>query len=53
MYGVQGVQQGDPLGPLLFALSLQEVLVELLSLFDEASGKIWYLDDGTIFGRLE
>ena len=53
LYGVRGVQQGSPLGPLFFALALQEVLIELRSLFDDASWKIWYLDDGTIYGNLE
>ena len=36
-----------------FPLALQEVLIEVRPLFDEASWKIWYLDDGTIFGNLE
>ena len=53
MHGVRGVQQGSPLGPLFFALALQEVLAELRPLFDDASWKIWYLDDGTIYGNLE
>ena len=29
------------------------MLVELRPQLDDASGKIWYLDDGTIFGSLE
>lgn len=44
-----GVQQGDPLGPLLFALTLRE----LLSSFTpsrEMKLQLWYLDDGTIVG---
>ena len=53
LHGVRGVQQGSPLGPLFFALALQEVLAELRPLFGDASWKIWYLDDGTIFGNLE
>ena len=42
LHGVRGVQQGSPLGPLFFALALQEVLAELRPLFDDASWKIWY-----------
>ena len=52
-FGVRGVQQGSPHSPLFFSLALQEVLVELRPLFDDASWKLWYLDDGTIFGSLD
>jgi Reverse transcriptase (RNA-dependent DNA polymerase) len=46
-----GVQQGDPLGPLLFALTIQPILVKVqqecqLDFFR------WYLDDGTIGGNV-
>ena len=44
----EGVQQGDPLGPLLFSLTIHQLLVSLKSEF-----KIFYLDDGTIGGPLE
>lgn len=45
----QGVQQGDPLGPLLFALTLHPLVKKIASqctLYLHA----WYLDDGTIVG---
>ncbi|CAG9135278.1 unnamed protein product [Plutella xylostella] len=43
-----GVQQGDPLGPLLFSLAVQDVIASLHSPLN-----IWYLDDGTIGGSPE
>jgi hypothetical protein len=46
-----GVQQGDPLGPLLFAITLQPVLEKIRV---ECPGLImnsWYLDDGTLAGN--
>ena len=42
---MEGVQQGDPLGPLLFCLTIHPLVFLLKS---ELS--IWYLDDGTIEG---
>ena len=39
------MQQGDPLGPLLFCLTLQPLVVKLKSEF-----KVFYLDDGTLGG---
>ncbi|MCI42906.1 hypothetical protein A2U01_0064143, partial [Trifolium medium] len=44
-----GVQQGDPLGPLLFALVLHHLIHNIIDnckLFLHA----WYLDDETIIG---
>ena len=41
----EGVQQGDPLGPLLFCLVIQPLILQLKSEF-----RLFYLDDGTIGG---
>ncbi|XP_029654873.1 uncharacterized protein LOC115228431 [Octopus sinensis] len=43
-----GVQQGDPLGPLLFVLAIDPVARSVSSVFNA-----WYLDDATIGGTLE
>ena len=46
----QGVQQGDPLGPLLYALVLQKVEISISK--DSCCADLllhrWYLDDGAI-----
>ena len=39
------VQQGDPLGPLLFSLAIHDIASSIKSNFD-----VWYLDDATIAG---
>ena len=39
----EGAQQGDPLGPLLFSLTIHSMLIRLQSEF-----KLFYLDDGTL-----
>ena len=53
IYGHSGVHQGSLLGPLLFALALDEIIGPICR---EYAGSdvwpIWYLDDGTIFGPL-
>nr|GEX12120.1 hypothetical protein [Tanacetum cinerariifolium] len=45
----QGVQQGDPLGPLLFALVLHPLICKIRNSFS-LSLQAWYPDDGTIVG---
>lgn len=44
-----GVQQGDPLGPLIFTLTLHP-LVNKISSECTLDFHAWYLDDGTIVG---
>jgi len=41
---------GDPLGPLLFCCGIQEVL-NILG--EERIQSFWYMDDGTIGGRVD
>ena len=48
-----GVQQGDPLGPLLFALVLQKI-INAIDADDDCVHilyQAWYLDDGTLAGK--
>ena len=49
LWSHQGVQQGDPLGPLLFALVLHPLICKIRDSFS-LSFQAWYLDDGTIIG---
>ena len=43
----EGVQQGDPLGPLLFCASLLKLARSMTSEFNA-----WYLDDGSVGGHV-
>ncbi|XP_026459245.1 uncharacterized protein LOC113359892 [Papaver somniferum] len=49
IFSSKGVQQGDPLGPLLFSLVLHQ-LVRKINVECTLSLQAWYLDDGTIIG---
>ena len=44
----EGVQQGDPLGPLLFCLTIHNMVEQLRSQLN-----VFYLDDGNLGGSLE
>ena len=48
-----GVQQGDPLGPLFFAITLQPVLQRIKDEVPNLKMNAWYLDDGFIAGDLQ
>ncbi|XP_063629995.1 uncharacterized protein LOC134801393 [Cydia splendana] len=43
-----GCQQGDPLGPAILGLAINPIIQNLSSDFN-----VWYLDDGTLGGKLE
>ena len=45
LQSAEGVQQGDPLGPLLFCLTINPLIANLKSEF-----RVFYLDDGTVGG---
>ena len=46
IFSAESVHQGDPLGPLLFCLTIHLILEKLESAF-----KVFYIDDGTIGGE--
>ena len=48
LQSAEGVQQGDPLGPLQFCLTIHDMLQQVNCEFG-----VFYLDDGTLGGSLE
>ena len=48
-----GVQQGDPLGPLGFALALHHIVEKIKLEVPNMLINAWYLDDGSLCGSLE
>ena len=46
----EGVQQGDPLGPLLFSMAIQPIVDEIARECPGLSFHGWYLDDGQVGG---
>ena len=52
-FSAAGVQQGDPLGPLLFAIVLHSLVLELKEEFSDMKLNFWFLDDGTLVGNHE
>ena len=45
-----GVHQGDPLGPLCFALTLHPLIEQIQSSVPDLRLNAWYLDDGSLCG---
>ena len=48
-----GVEQGDPLGLLCFALPLQPIVERIKRKVPNLHINVWYLDDGTLCGSPE
>ena len=48
-----GVQQGDPLGPLLFCLAIHPILCKISEQCPNLVANSWYLDDGVVAGPEE
>ncbi|XP_065317081.1 uncharacterized protein LOC135925625 [Gordionus sp. m RMFG-2023] len=47
----EGIQQGDPLGPLLFTIGIHDLIKNLKSDF-KLDLNLWYLDDGSFGGSI-
>ena len=47
-----GVQQGDPLGPFLFAITIHPLLQKISQVCPQLDLNAWYLDDGVLVGSV-
>ena len=52
LQSMAGVQQGDPLGPLLFSLVLHPLASKVQTEFPHLDLCVFYLDDGVIIGDI-
>jgi hypothetical protein len=51
VHSAEGAQQGDPLGPLGFAVSLHPIILKIAARCPDLLANLWFLDDGGIGGK--
>ena len=51
LHSQEGVQQGDPLGPLLFSMVIQQLVDAIRVACPRLALNCWYLDDGVLAGK--